>query len=198
MTHPALESPPKIGAGLVALLMLIGAAFWAKKAYRITHPSFPTRVVETRSYRAAYPADWEPIDTTDPKIGEKEVVFMNHRAQEGDFGPWDQPRLHMTLRDEATGYADLAALTGSMLKDAEKPGVIETWQLANGVKVKTWVEHPITTDLPSIMRWLAFKGANGRYYSAAFPIPADWKTRGRYEFIFKSILGSMEFKTAGK
>jgi len=198
MSHPALESPPKIGAGLVALMMLVGAAFWARKAYRIMHPSFPTRVVETNSYRAAYPATWEPIDTTDPRIGEKEVIFTNHRSLEENLEPWDRPRRHMILRDEATGYADLDGMVAAMLKDAEKPGAVGTWRLDNGVAARTWLEHPMMTDIPSTMRWTVFKGANGRYYSAAYSVPSDWRSRGRYESIFKSILGSMEFKTAGK
>ncbi|MBI5243772.1 MAG: hypothetical protein HY922_08860 [Elusimicrobia bacterium] len=189
---------PRIGAGLAAFLILLAAALWARKTYRITHPSFPLRTVETSTYRAAYPAHWEPIDTADPRIGEKEVLFMNHRGQEGEYEPYDRPRRHMTLRDEGTSYADLDALSAALLKDAEKPGPVESWRLANGVIAKTWIEHPAATDIPSVMRWLAFRGPDGRCYSAGFPVPRDWKARGRYEHIFKSILGSMEFKAAAK
>jgi hypothetical protein len=194
MTHPVLESPPKIGAGLIIILILAAAALWARKSYRITHPVFPTRTLETGTYRAAYPVQWEPIDPSDPKIGEKEVLFINHRSQDANAEPYDRPRWHMTLRDEGTGYASLDSMVEGLLKDAEKPGPVDVWLFDNGIAAKTWLERPITTDIPSTMRWLAFKGSNSRYYSAAFPVPPDWRTRGRYEHIFKSILGSLEFK----
>lgn len=194
MTHPALQSPPKVGAGLIALLLLAAGALWGRKAWRITHPAFPTQAVETATYRAFYPSHWEPIDVSDPRLGDKEVVFLNHRAQDGDYAPYDRPRLHMALKDEGTGFADLDALVAGMRKDGDAPGPLEVWRLENGLLAKTWVERPPTTDIPAAIRWLAFKGSNGRYYSAAFPVPSDWKTRGRYQHLFKSILASLEFK----
>ncbi|HAH06711.1 MAG TPA: hypothetical protein DCM05_09330 [Elusimicrobia bacterium] len=194
MNHPALQGPPKVGAGLIVIVLLLGGAFWGRRTWQVTHPVFPTQAVETGTYRASYPAHWEPIDPSDPRLGDKEVAFLNHRSQDGAFEPYDRPRMHMAVKEEGTGFADLDAMAAKMRKDGDSPGPVEVWRLENGLAAKTWVERPLTTDIPSSIRWLAFKGSNGRYYSAAFPVPADWKTRARYEHLFKSILASMEFK----
>ncbi|MBI4676393.1 MAG: hypothetical protein HY748_02300 [Elusimicrobia bacterium] len=183
----------KLGAGLAAVLLVL-VFLWLRRVHGITHPSFPMQTVETSSYRASYPAHWERIDPADARLGDKEVTFLNHRGQEGDFGPWDRGRMAMALRDEGKGYPGLDAFTAKLLKDAERPGRVETWLLANGVRARTWTEQPATTDIPSAMRWLAFQGANGRFYSAGFAVPVDRKVADRYERLFKAVLGSMEFK----
>ncbi|MBI5210577.1 MAG: hypothetical protein HY927_11460 [Elusimicrobia bacterium] len=192
---PGSPLEPRVGAALAAVLV-VALAWWARKTHRITHPSFPTQSVETSTYRASYPAHWEPIDPADPRLGERELLFINHREQRGaGVGErWDRLRLHMAVRDEGAGFPSLDGLIAKLLKDAERPGPLKTWRLANGVAAKTWTEQPAAADIPSVMRWLAFQGSNGRYYSAGFPVPSERLTRDRYEFIFKSILGSMEFK----
>ncbi|MBI5882949.1 MAG: hypothetical protein HZB91_07590 [Elusimicrobia bacterium] len=188
-----MDGLPKIGAALAVCLAVLALA-WMRREHRVTHPAFPTQTVETSSYRASYPAHWERIDTADPRLGDREVTFLNHRAQAGDFEPWDRPRMAMTVRDEGLDCGDLAGLTAKLLKDAERPGEIEAWLLANGVEARTWTEQPATTDIPSVMRWVAFRGSNGRCYSAGFQVSVDRRTSKRYEHLFRTILGSMGFK----
>jgi hypothetical protein len=188
-----LSNPAKAGAVLVVLLAVLGL-LWLRRDRAVIQPDFPLQTVETSSYRASYPAHWEPIDTKDARLGDRDVTFLNHRSQTGDFEPWDRARMAMTVRDHGMDCPDLDTFAARMLKDAERPGTVETWLLANGVEARTWTEQPATTDIPAVMRWAAFRGRKGRCYLAGFPVSMDRRTRLRYAYLFKSILGSMEFK----
>ncbi|MBI5624934.1 MAG: hypothetical protein HY924_14255 [Elusimicrobia bacterium] len=179
-------------AGLALLLVVLGFV-WLRREFRVTRPSFPLQNVDAPSFSASYPSHWDQIDLSDPRLGSREVTFINHRAQAGDFEPWDRPRMAMTVRDEGS-CPELGTLVARLLKDAEQPGKAETWLLASGVEARTWTEQPAATDIPSVMRWVALRGSNGRCYSAGFPVPMDRLTRKRYEHLFRSVLGSMRFK----
>lgn len=192
MNHPWLKGPPLFGAGLIALVALLVGLVWGRHVWKITHPVFKTHVVETSGYRASYPVDWAPIDPKDPRLGEKELTFLNHLGPAPEAEPWDRARMAMALRDEGP-CASLDEFSAAMRK-GEEAGPAATWTLANGLLARSWREAGPTVDIPSTMRWTALRGSNGRCYSAGWMESADWKTRLRYENAFRDILGSLEFK----
>lgn len=181
-----------LGAGLAALAW---AVWWAAGTWRVVHPRPPLQAVETRTLRVSYPSDWEPVDPTDPRLGDKELVFSNRPRPDGPA--WERLRLRMALRDEGTAFASLGDFTAWLRRDEGGRAPEEDWLLANGVRARTWVESEALGDIPARMRWVAFQGRDGRYYSAGFLLPSDWRARLRCVHLFGAVLGSLEFKVPG-
>lgn len=66
--------------------------------------------------------------------------------------------------------------------------------LANGVVAKTWTVWEPMGELSQEHRGYVFKAPNGHVYSVWQPMARDWRTKRRYDNIFRTILGSMKFK----
>jgi len=172
---------------------LVAAAAWGVRLRRVTRPSFPTRTVETSLYVASYPAHWEPVDVSDPRLGEKEVTFINHRGPAPELERWDRPRWRMTLRDEGAAHASPEALAEVLRKQEERPEPLSSLRLGE-LRAFTWVERSSGADLPYAIRWYVFASPGGRPFLAGHDVPADRTTRLRYEHIFRGILSSLRFK----
>ncbi|MBI3553716.1 MAG: hypothetical protein HY077_14565 [Elusimicrobia bacterium] len=183
-------------AALAALALLVAAAAWAWRIRAITHPRYETQTVETRTLKARYPAQWEKIDTANPRLGDAMIVFTNHSQQAEAYpgiSPWDAPRMHLNLNDLGTGYVSVDAVAKEFLQGEN--ATIADLRLDNGVTAKTWsTVEPVSPDIPAEFRHIVFAGPNRRFYDASYMVPANWKRRRRYEFIFERILGSIEFK----
>ena len=188
--HTAMKRRWGLPAGAAVLL---AASVWGRRAWVVTHPVFETRAVETRSYRARYPSAWAPIDPRDPRLGDRELTFLNHRGLAPEAEPWDRARVAMTLRDEGP-CASLDGFVSALRADSQGASPARSWPLANKAAAKTWSEAGPSVDIPSAMRWAALRGSNGRCYAAAWLESADWRTRLRYRSAFADILGSIEFK----
>ncbi|MFH1722983.1 MAG: hypothetical protein ABII00_00010 [Elusimicrobiota bacterium] len=183
----------------VAALAAMGVgARWTYVTYRIVRPTFSLQMVETSTYRAWYPAHWEEIDTKNPRLGDTSISFSNHAPYDDDQPPWDRPRWRMRVTDKmAEGrYKTLDAAIEKIWRDGLDPTPIHEWSLSNGMIAKTWTHKVSFAELVGIYRWVAFEGPNGHVYTALFAVPPHWKTRWRYEYLFRNILASMEFKPA--
>ncbi|MFH1724986.1 MAG: hypothetical protein ABII00_10245 [Elusimicrobiota bacterium] len=185
--------------GTAAVVVLAASARWAYVTYRIVRPSFALQMVETSTFRAWYPAHWEKFDTRDPAIGDDWVLFSNHGPYDRDQPHWDVYRCGMSLTDETAsenGTKSLDDLMKEIREGAVTPAPIRTWNLRNGVSAKTWTQYHAFIDGAVHDRWIVFKGPNGHVYFATFRVPEDLRTRWRYEYLFRNILASMEFKPA--
>lgn len=186
-------SPARRTAWFAAALAALGAAGWgAAQTWLEVRPELPMQVLETKSLRLSYPAGWEASDPSDPRLGDKELVLSSPPQAEGPA--WQRLRMRLVLREEGAGFASLAEFTAWLRRDEGTRGPEQEWLLANGVQARTWVESEPLGDIPARMRWAAFQGRDGRYYSAGFLLPAGWRARLRCRHLFRVVLGSMEFK----
>jgi len=179
---------------LLPVLALGAAAWWGLRVWRVIHPWFPQQSVETSLYTASYPSHWEPIDPKDPRLGEKELSFINHRGPAPELEPWDRPRWRMTLRDEGMSFPSAEALAEALRKQEEKPEPLSRVRLSNGVEALTWVERAASVDIPFSLRWYVFRSPEGRLFLAGHDVPSEWKARLRYERLFRGVLSSLRFK----
>lgn len=183
--------------GLLVLSSAL-AVGWSYRVWRVVHPWFPSQTVETSRYTADYPSHWDSVDAKDPRLGEEEITFINHRAPAPELDPWDRPRWRMTLRDEGRAFPTAEALADSLRKQEERPEPLEKVHLSNGVEALTWVERAASVDIPFSIRWYVFQAPDCRLFRAGHDVPLEWKTRLRYERLFRSILSSVRFKSPGR
>lgn len=172
------------------LLAAAAAAFWC---LRVIDARGPTQTVETRSFTAAYPASWEKIDPAQARVS-PEAVFITSWQPDRRPGPYDPPRLRLTLEEAATGYATLEALAADLRSGAGSAP--RTLALAGGGRALVWTED---AALGVHGAWTTFYAAalqapDGRLFRADGQLPQGALLSRRFLRTYDRILESVRFK----
>lgn len=173
-----------IAAGVVGLVFA-GSFGWM--AWVDAHPRYDVRLVQLDAYAVELPAHWpDPVKDDDVT-----AVRSAPNLQEGSP---EQFRWTLSIFDEGT-KASVDDVAASMRAGYEPTPSLEEVHLANGVQAKTWTVWVPRGELNQEHRGYVFKAPNGHVYSALQPMPPDWRTRRRYDNVFRAVLGSMRFKS---
>jgi|SRR5581483_6453743 len=174
-------------------------AMWIWKTYVVVRPAYDLQSYENSQYKVWYPRHWPKVDRVKREDNDPYVSFKNHDPYVIPALPNDLPRWRLSLKDEGADHASENEIIERIRNEERvhfgEPGQIEIWRLKNGVAAKTWSALMFAGEISVPVRWIVFTGSNGHVYAATYDVPDDWKTRWRYEYFFKNILGSMEFKT---
>lgn len=155
-------------------------SYWGIRAWRDTHPRYPTVVHELKSgISLELPAGWP---SPDEELSLIEIGSLPDRRE----GSLDQLRWNITIRDHGV-KVPMESVIGELRSGDSGGGRIKDILLANGVISRSWIYQEY--------RVYVFKAPNGHVYSVLEPMARDWRTQARYGRIFRTVLASMKFKS---
>jgi hypothetical protein len=172
---------------IVAAAAAVFGAVWGRQAWSDTHPDFEVRSVDLPSYTIELPAHWP-----DPRSPDTFVAVES--APDSREGSLDEFRWEFSILDEGAAEPP-EAVAAKMFTEYPTQPRIEEVRLANGVAAKTWTVWVPRGELAQKHRGYVFKAPNGHVYSVWQPLAYDWRTRRRYDNLFRAVLGSMRFKS---
>ena len=130
-----------------------------------------------------------------PRIGNKDVVLSNHRGSSNrDRHPLDQLSMTLFIDDEGRGYASLDEMVRKLRQNAVGVTPVKEVRFKNGVMAKTWTELVPMVEIAREVRTFVFLGPNGHFYRAEYDLTVHKRIRWRYDYLFRRILDTMEFK----
>jgi hypothetical protein len=177
----------KIAAfALLALVLLTG--IWGRQAWRDIHPHSDLRSYAFAGYSLEFPAQW-PSPEQDKKYT---VVRSAPDLKEGSL---DQFKWTLSIADEGVETSPEKVSQAMRSGYSEAPPATQLVRLANGVDAITWTVWEPRGEVSQEHRGYVFKAPNGHVYSAWQPMARDWRTKYRYDFLFRSVLASMKFKS---
>lgn len=165
----------------------LASAIWGTRAWRDTHPHFPVAAYELKAgYSLELPVGW-------PKPDEEWGIVTIENAADLRNGSLDQFKWGFGIQD--TGVNDqVDRVIEELRSGCVRPPRIRDVVLANGVAAKTFTCWEFMGELNQEHRAYAFKAPNGHVYSSWQPMARDWRTKRRYENLFRAVIGSMKFK----
>ena len=173
-----------VGPALVALT----SAVWGVLAWRDTHPRFAMATYELKAgYSIELPAGW-------PKPDEEMQVVTIENVADLRNGSLDRFRWTFGIHDAGVNE-QVDRVIEELRSGCVRPPRIRAVVLANGVAAKTFTCWEFMGELNQEHRAYAFKAPNGHVYSSWQPMARDWRTKRRYDNLFRAILGSMKFKS---
>lgn len=177
-------------AGLVGGLAVVATAslLWGLRIRHDTHPVFPVASFELKSgYSLELPVGW-PLP--DEEFGIVTIESPgDHRA-----GSLDEYRWRIGVHDYGLN-GEVGKVVDEFRAGDKSGSPVRDVVLANGIVAKTWTYVQPMIELSQEHRVYVFKAPNGHVYSALEPMARDWRTKRRYDNIFRKVLGSMKFKS---
>lgn len=175
----------KLLAIAAAVAALIGCIY-CRHAWIDTHPHYELIPRSFDSYSIDLPAQWP-----DP---EREGNFVGvHNVPDSQEGSLDQFRWALSIFDEGTGIAPEEFANKKRAGNSKTPA-LKKMRLVNGIDAMTWTVWVPRGELNQEHRGYVFIAPNGHLYYAWQPLASDWRTRRRYDNLFRAALGSMKFK----
>lgn len=171
----------------VALIALAGAGRLSYRTWQDTHPRFPTKTYDLREHVITTPAHWPP-----PKVDEDFISI--HNAADLREGSLDQFDWYLSVHDRGSATTIEAVLKEMRAGYTPPPPEPVDMTLANGIVTKTWTVWESRGELNQEHRAYVFNAPNGHVYSTWQPLSPRWRTKRRYDNLFREILGSMKFK----
>lgn len=169
------------------LAVVLASVPFGVGAWRDTHPSYTTTAHELKAgYSVELPAGWlKPYEETDLVD-----IKSSNDLREGSL---DQFRWGIAIHDYGV-HGEVEKVLEEMRSGYDTATRIKNIVLANGVVAKTWTFWEPMGELNQEHRAYIFKAPNGHVYSGWQPMARDWRTKRRYDNIFREVLGSMKFK----
>lgn len=179
-----MKKIPLIG-GLAAAAL--ASAVWGIRAWRDTHPRFAVATYELRSgYSLELPAGW-------PKPDEEFGIVSIENSPDRREDSLDRLSWGFGIHDYGVS-GQVEKIISELSSGCVRPPRVHDVVLSNGVKAKTFTCWEFMGELNQEHRGYAFKAPNGHVYSSWQPMARDWRTKRRYDNLFRAVLGSMKFK----
>jgi hypothetical protein len=174
-----------LAGGLAAFALAL--AVWGIRTWQDTHPRYEITVHALKAgYSIELPASW-------PKPGGEAEFIVIENSPDSREGSFDQFRQRISIHDYGTNV-DAEKVIQEMRSGYDTATRVSAAVLANGIVAKTWTFWEPMGELNQEHRGYVFKAPNGRIYSVLEPMARDWRTKRRYDNLFRAVLGSMKFK----
>lgn len=169
-------------------IIALAAVLWGMRAWLDTHPRFAVTSYELKSgYSLELPAGW-------PRPNEEFGIVSIENSPDRREGSLDQFNWGFGIHDSGVG-GHVEKIIEELSSGCVSPPRIRDIALSNGVMAKTFTCWEFMGELNQEHRGYAFKAPNGHVYSSWQPMARDWRTKRRYDNLFRAVLGSMKFKS---
>lgn len=159
---------------------------WGIFAWKDTHPRYPTTAYALKAgYSLEIPIGW-------PRPDEQSKFVVVENTPDLRDGSLDRFGWNISIFDHGTeGNSEI--VLKQLRSGCVKPPRVEAVVFANGVSAKTFTCWMFMGEINQEHRGYVFTAPNGRIYTGWQPMARDWRTKKRYDNLFRAILGSMKF-----